>query len=100
MVFSVSYSLKYFCSGREVQRYQLDLTTPGNRPSEASFRKQIRQIPNFLIYALGRPQIGQRLYARTLNLGFRTAFIFNAVLANVSSFSKSRTPGLPVGVMR
>ena len=41
--------------------YQLDLITPGSFPSEASVRKQIRQIPNFLRKALGRPQIGHRL---------------------------------------
>jgi len=41
--------------------YQLDLQTPGSFPLEARSRKQIRQIPNFLIKALGRPHIGHRL---------------------------------------
>jgi hypothetical protein len=55
--------------------YQLDFITPGSIPSEARPRKQIRQIPNLRIKPLGLPQIGQRLWVRTLNLGFRTAFI-------------------------
>jgi hypothetical protein len=41
--------------------YQLALITPGSSPFRAMFRKQIRQIPNFLMNALGRPQSGQRL---------------------------------------
>lgn len=61
--------------------YQLDLMTPGSFPSEAIFRKQMRQMPNLRMYALGRPQIGQRLYALTPNLGFFLAFILSAVLA-------------------
>jgi hypothetical protein len=54
--------------------YQLDLITPGSLPSDAKLRKQMRQIPNFLKNARGRPQIGQRLYCLTLNFGFFTAF--------------------------
>jgi len=65
--------------------YQLDLITPGNFPWDAMFRKQIRQIPNFLINARGRPHKGHRLYARTLNFGFRCAFMRNAVLAKSTS---------------
>jgi hypothetical protein len=41
--------------------YQLDLITPGSRPSDAILRKQMRQMPNFLKNARGRPQMGQRL---------------------------------------
>jgi hypothetical protein len=48
-------------------------------------RKQMRQIPNLRIKARGRPQRGQRLYARTLNLGFRLAFAIIDFLAKVSS---------------
>jgi len=36
--------------------------------------------------ALGRPQIGQRLYCLTANLGFRIAFIFSDFLAKTDSF--------------
>jgi len=46
--------------------YQLDFTTPGSLPWDANTRKQIRQSPNFLRYALGRPQMGHRLYCLTL----------------------------------
>jgi hypothetical protein len=70
--------------------YQLDLTTPGSLPSEARFRKQIRQIPNFLINALGLPQIGQRLYPLTLNLGFLIDLFLRAFLAKSSSLYKLR----------
>jgi len=66
--------------------YQLDLVTPGNFPCEARFRKQIRQIPNFLKKALGLPQIGHLLYPLTLNLGFLFAFILSAFFAKSSSF--------------
>jgi len=41
--------------------YQLDLITPGNLPSDANSRKQIRQMPNFRKKPLGRPHIGHRL---------------------------------------
>jgi hypothetical protein len=47
--------------------YQLDLVTPGNCPKPALILKQIRQIPNFRMYPLDRPQIEQRLLCRTLN---------------------------------
>src|ERR1700738_3397841 len=43
------------------RHHQLDLVTPGTRPSAARVRKQIRHIPNFLMYARGRPQMWQRL---------------------------------------
>ena len=43
--------------------YQLALRTPGIWPLYASSRKQIRQMPYFLKYACGRPQILQRLYS-------------------------------------
>jgi hypothetical protein len=69
--------------------YQLDFTTPGSLPSEARFRKQIRQIPNFLKNPLGLPQIGQRLYFLTLNLGDWVAFILRDVFAKFSSHFNS-----------
>jgi hypothetical protein len=65
--------------------YQLDLVTPGSLPWEARFRKQIRQIPNFLKNPLGLPQMGQRLYCLTLNLGFRIALILSDFFAKSSS---------------
>jgi hypothetical protein len=61
--------------------YQLDLITPGSSPSEAMLRKQIRQMPNLRIKARERPQIGQRLYSRTLNFALRVALILSAFLA-------------------
>jgi hypothetical protein len=65
--------------------HQLDFTTPGSLPLDANTRKQIRQRPNFLKKALGRPQTGQRLYCRTLNLGSFIAFILSAFFAKPSS---------------
>lgn len=65
--------------------YQLDFFTPGSRPSEAIFRKQMRQMPNLRMKALDRPQIGQRLYALTLNLGCFIAFSRSAFFAKLSS---------------
>lgn len=65
--------------------YQLDLITPGSLPCEARSRKQIRQIPNFLIKALGLPQMGQRLYDLALYFGARIALILRDFFANSSS---------------
>ena len=61
--------------------YQLALRTPGIWPLYASSRKQIRQMPYFLKYACGRPQILQRLYSLVENLAGRCCLIFIAVLA-------------------
>jgi len=72
--------------------YQLDFKTPGSLPWEARFRKQIRQIPNFLKNPLGLPQIGHLLYALTLNLGFLMAFIRSAVFAKFSSLVNRQSP--------
>jgi hypothetical protein len=58
--------------------------TPGSLPWEAKFLKQMRHNPNFRMYALGRPQIGHRLYALTLNFGFLTALILSDVFAKLS----------------
>jgi hypothetical protein len=65
--------------------YQLDFTTPGSFPCEANSRKQILQIPNFRMKALGLPQIGHLLYPRTLNFGFAAALFLSAVFAKSSS---------------
>jgi hypothetical protein len=65
--------------------HQLDFITPGSLPWEAMLRKQIRQRPNLRRNALGRPQTGQRLYARTLNFGVRIAFSLSDVFAKSSS---------------
>ena len=48
-------------------------------------RKQIRQMPNLRRKALGRPQRGQRLYARDLNLGCLFALAISDFLAKVTS---------------
>ena len=67
--------------------YQLAFLTPGIWPLYANSRKQILQIPYFLRYACGRPQILQRLYSLTANFCFRCCLIFIAVLAmNFSSY--------------
>lgn len=49
-------------------------------------RKQILQMPNLRMNPLGLPQIGQRLYPRTLNFGFRIAFVLRDLFAKLSSF--------------
>ena len=67
--------------------YQLAFTTPGIFPSRAIFLKQMRQMPNFRRNARGRPQIWQRLWARTANLGFLFAFTTIASRANCSLLS-------------
>ena len=69
-----------------VYSYQLDLITPGSLACEASVRKQIRQIPNFLKYPLGRPQMGHRLYLLTVNFGSLIAFVRSDFFAKSSSF--------------
>jgi hypothetical protein len=69
----------------ETTRYQLDLVTPVISPLEASLRKQILQIPNFLINARGRPQRGHLLYLRTENFGFLCAFAMMDFLAKPTS---------------
>ena len=52
---------------------------------EAMDRKQIRQMPNFLIKARGRPHMGHRLYFLALNFGSLLAFTTNDVLAKIAS---------------
>ncbi len=66
--------------------YQLDLITPGSSPFRDIVRKQMRQMPNWRMYARGRPQMGQRLYVLTLNFGVRFDFAMSDFLANVASF--------------
>jgi hypothetical protein len=48
----------------------------------------MRQIPNFLKKPLGLPQIGQRLYRLTLNLGSLIAFTLRAFFAKFTSLFK------------
>lgn len=54
--------------------YQDDFVTPGSCPTRASWRKQIRHIPNLRMNALGRPQSRQRLCCCTRNFGGRWDF--------------------------
>ncbi len=62
-------------------------------------RKQMRQIPNFLMNARGRPQSGQRLYALTPNLGLRCALMRSAVLAKSTSLMRFYLrKGIPINV--
>jgi hypothetical protein len=50
--------------------YQLDFVTPGIRPSEAYFRKQILHMSNFRRYPRDRPQTLQRRTSLVENFGF------------------------------
>src|SRR5207253_6089762 len=61
--------------------YQLLLVMPGITPWWARSRRQIRQSPNFLKTAFGRPQRLQRVYARTLYLDGRAALMTSDFLA-------------------
>ena len=61
--------------------YQLAFRTPGIRPSSASLRKQIRQMPNFRYTARGRPQSRQRRTRRVENFGVRCAMAIFDLLA-------------------
>ena len=64
--------------------YQLALRMPGRSPVSASCRKQMRQMPKYLIYALGLPQRWHRLYFRTGCLGSRIHFWTIDFFAKVS----------------
>jgi hypothetical protein len=69
-----------------LSRYQLDLMTPGSSPLSASVLKHIRQMPNFFMNALGRPQIGHLEYARVPNRGLRFALIIKDFFAKNAPF--------------
>ena len=84
--------------------YQDAFFTPGIWPLYANSRKQILQIPYFLKYACGRPQILQRLYSLVENFCLRCCLIFIAVLAmNSSSYQTARpriSPAVTVEYLR
>lgn len=64
--------------------YHDDFRTPGIWPFPACFLKQILHMANLLMKARGLPHNGQRLYRRTLNLGFsftRLCFAIKLFLA-------------------
>jgi len=61
--------------------YQLAFRTPGIKPPSASFRKQMRQMPNFRYTARGRPQIRHRRTKRVENFGLRCAIAILDLLA-------------------
>jgi hypothetical protein len=63
--------------------YQLDLVTPGISPFKLSERKQIRHMENFLKYPRTLPQIKQRWYFLTANLGSRNAFAMSDFFATL-----------------
>jgi hypothetical protein len=69
--------------------YQLDLITPGKSPLRARVLKHIRQMPNLLKNALGRPQIGHLEYARVLKRGLRFAFTIKDFFAKHAPFLSS-----------
>ena len=75
------YFLLHTFSSKSCDSYQLAFFTPGICPLYANSRKQILQIPYFLKYAWGRPQILQRVYSLVENLGLRCCFTFIDVLA-------------------
>lgn len=85
MPFVISLKFADIKSSPENLSYQLDLVTPGSLPSDASVRKQILQIPAFLINPLGLPHKGHLLYERTANFGVLPAFTIKALLAKPSS---------------
>jgi len=61
--------------------YQLDLVTPGKRPTEASSRKQMRQTPNFRMYDRLRPHNLQRLTCRVENFAGLSALTIRLFFA-------------------
>jgi hypothetical protein len=80
-------------SRQAVERYQLDLITPGIWPRTANSRKQIRHSPNRRMYPRGRPHMRQRLrtrvgYLRPSSLAI-IDFLANAMLLCFSSPSPS-----------
>src|ERR1700682_2548538 len=64
-----------------VLSYQLALITPGISPFSASWRKQIRQIPNLRRKPRGRPHLQHRLRCRHLYFGVLRSFAILAVVA-------------------
>jgi hypothetical protein len=72
--------------------YQLDLRTPGISPLSDNSRKQIRQSPNFLRNARGRPHRWHRLRRRTANFGSRFDFSISAFLAIQTILSYALAP--------
>src|SRR5207244_5381254 len=64
--------------------YQLLLITPVISPRNARLRKQMRHIWNLFRKARLRPQMGQRWYARTLNLGFSASRFAWAILDSLA----------------
>src|SRR4029077_2091310 len=64
--------------------YQELFVMPGITPWWASSRKQMRQSPNFLNTARGRPHLLQRVYARVLYFDGREAFAISDFLAKSS----------------
>src|SRR4051794_34674188 len=77
-----------------VLSYQELFVMPGITPWWASSRRQIRQSPNFLNTARGRPHLLQREYARTLYFCGRAAFAIKDFLAKLvpSLFGGERKP--------
>jgi hypothetical protein len=69
--------------------YQLDFVTPGNRPTDANSRKQMRHTPNFRMYDRLRPHSLQRLTCRTSYFAGLDAFTIKHFFAIHSS---SATP--------
>jgi hypothetical protein len=73
--------------GGYASSYQLDLVTPGSRPSRARSRKQMRHIAKRRMYPRGRPQIEQRLCCWTGNRAGRDALAILDFFATCSFLS-------------
>src|ERR671918_3160759 len=82
-----------------VLSYQLLFVIPGIEPWCANVRRQIRQRPNFLKTARGRPHLVQRVYSRTLKRCLRDCLTTRDFLAIYLPSSESvRTNGSPSAV--
>ena len=68
---------------------------PGITPWCASSRRQIRQSPNFLKTARGRPHLLQRVYSRTPNFFGRPALTISDFFATQPSRRPSAANGSP-----
>ena len=64
-----------------VEAYPAKFVMPGTSPACAICRRHSRQSPKSRYTERARPQRRQRVYARTLNLGFRCCFWMRAFFA-------------------
>jgi hypothetical protein len=80
-----------------IASYQLAFFTPGTCPRRASVRKQILHIPNFRMYARGRPHSLHRFFFRTGYFGGFCAFtICDSFAIGPPAFRQFRLNGMPI----